>query len=96
MLGRVFRKAHEEFHGPGSVSRIPQVRIQRGEHPLLARLRRLEKGEKCRTRRRKSQTYLRRLHFHPVSQRGAALVLIQFNSSATRKKKILKIKLLLN
>lgn len=44
MLGRLFRPADEEPYGPGRLPRVPQVRVQRGEHPLLASVRRPQEG----------------------------------------------------
>lgn len=70
MLGRLVRPADEELDGSGGLPRVPQVRVQRGEHPLLAGLRGSQKGQQSRSGRREGPAHLRGLHLHSIAQRG--------------------------
>lgn len=71
MLGRLVRSTDEKFDGSRRLPRVPQVRVQRGEHPLLVGLRRPQERFQPRSRRREGPAHLRRLHLHSVAQRGA-------------------------
>lgn len=56
-----------------AVPRLPAVRVQRGEHPVLAGLRGVEEGDERRGGRGEGALYLRGLHLDTVTEGGELL-----------------------